>query len=180
MNYSIQLLDETGYGFLNNKTARYDFGASQFDFNLSNRGFRMSYLAASPCNIPANPNQIIKLPYAGLQLASVYPNPPFSDILSGWNSGQRVDDFFKWKYLLSKGREDFIGVIFNSIIQGVSNDEKECYSISDFKYQEEPFQTGFWHNSSSDKPLYDNINFGESTGKIIFSGNWENKRSGII
>lgn len=170
--YRIQFVDAGGQGFINNDKVRYDFGKSLF----SNIQFFINELYTTISNTPpltynalaptfefdnnGNPTGI-----AGYNYEFNFP--------IGWSSGVRVDSHYKFKYTLTKTREEDIGLIYNTLFQGVSDDNSEVYTTNPFTYLEEPFQTSFWHSDNANTPFFDPSTFGNSNGMIYLSGNWQ-------
>jgi hypothetical protein len=173
IQYRIQFIAGFGQGFLDEKTARYDFGRAVF--GLGN--FKISYLYANLCKVPTS---VYDGFYLGGELSNFGElgsyiarfNPVFVDSAIGWNSGTVVADHFKFKYSLSFNRDTQVGRIFNAMLQGFDNLGFKAYSIATFKYNEEPFQTGFWHSSGAVSPFFDASFTGSSNGKIYLSGTW--------
>jgi len=155
ITYSIQFIDDIGEGFVNKNIVRYDFGRTMF--NAAN--FRMANLYTHLFNLQPS---AVKL-------------PPIGNPIDSYTSQSRVDSHFKWKYRLITGRDTNLGFIYNTLVQGISNNNQECYSASKFNYDKEPFQTGFFHGQNSVIPFFDANNPANSQGLIYLSGTWQGK-----
>lgn len=176
--YRIQFTNTGGgQGFLN-KDARYDFGKKLFAFknNRNEPGaFAMSYAYVSPFNRP-NTN----LDYEGLYAESgrflyYFFHDSFRFNQVGWTSGQAVSSHYKWKYVASHNRDTYVGNIYNSILQGVSETLGKAYTVSKIDYAQEPFQTGFWHGSTAPTPFFDASHAATSNGIPTLAGTWTGK-----
>lgn len=175
--YRIQFTNIGGQGFITDD-ARYDFGKKLFIFqtgswNNNPGAFAISYGYVSPFNKP-------NLSYEGLYSESgrlLYQvfNSQFGYNQVGWASGQRIDSHYKWKYTASHNRDTYVGNVYNSILQGVSEQFKKAYFVSKFDYQQEPFQTGFWHSSTAPTPFFDASHPGASNGIPTLAGTWTGK-----
>ena len=163
--YRIQFADYGMQGFLDPDRARNDFGKFIFELEESG-GFLMSYLYASPVNLPVG----YKNPWT-FAYPIAYRDERFGNVI-GWDGGTRIDDHFKWKYQISIERDDYVGVIFNTMLQGRSDVEDVAYTVNKFEYNLEPFQTGFWHTANAPGPFFDPAYVGISSGIITLSGNW--------
>jgi len=144
------------------RRARYDFGKAQAIDAI----WTMSYLAASPCFTP------IASGYDNLWIPSNRAIAYFDGTVTGWTTGKVVNSHFKFKYELNKDLQDYVGVIFNAMVQGKSL-EKECaYSVSLFENRKAPFSNGFWHSSDAPGPFFDSSFRGRSLGRIFLEGSW--------
>ena len=162
--YRIQFDDFGSQGLT--KQARYDFGKRLILGNgNSPQEFRISHLYAFASSVAA-------LGYSNFYAAGIRVAAAFPLLLEGWDSGQRVDSHFKWKGVLNEGLEDSVGIIFNAMAQGVSDTLDCAYSFFKYVYDQEPFQTGFWHSNIATLPFFDPANTGNSNGKIILGGTW--------
>lgn len=90
----------------------------------------------------------------------------------GWATGLTVASHFKRKYNLTKDLQDYVGVIFNTMLQGQSRSNECAYAVSLFTNPKEPFQNGFWHSAGAPGPFYDPLTPGNSQGEIELSGEW--------
>lgn len=170
--YRIQFVEASTEGFIDSKLARYDFGRTCFGLTGAERkGFKMSYLYASLFQMPVKVYQSLAI--SGFNLANVYYfSERTPDNVLGWTLGQKIDSHYKWRYGISRDRNTDVGVIYNLMPQGLSNDNKEIYNISKFDYKEEPFQTGFWHTHSAPGSFFEVSTIGSSQGTIHLSGTW--------
>jgi hypothetical protein len=159
ITYTIQFLDNVGNGFINKKLNRYDFGRAQF--NIGN--YIISDLRATFCSI--NPSAIALPPAQGT------PDP------ITYSSTSQASSHFKYKYTATPAKTNYLGIIFNGITQGRSNDSQQCYAANKYKgyATKEPIQTGFKHSSASNIPFFDAGNIANSQGLILFGGSWTNK-----
>jgi hypothetical protein len=173
--YRIQFDNFGGQGLP--REARYDFGRGLFGVDgLANTNFRMSYLYAFPQLF--NPIYNALNP-TGFSVARV------SGAANIWTSGTKINSHFKWKYALDKDRTFTVGTIYSLMAQGLTTgrnlgatgvdqtDRSWAYSSSKFAYNEEPFQTGFWHSASAPGPFFDSLFSGASNGMVYLSGAWQ-------
>ena len=166
--YRIQFTNSGGgQGFLT-KDARYDFGKQVTVGGIGARGsFLISYLYSNFAD--ANFNYSELLATSGILIA----NQDF-----GWTTGNVVGSHYKYKYSLSYDRDTRIGIIYNSMLQGVQGDFRErntAYFMSQIDYVKEPFQTGFWHSSTAPTPFFDPSFAGNSNGVPTLAGTWTGK-----
>jgi hypothetical protein len=155
ITYSIQFLDNVGDGIIDKDINRYDMGRALFGFGQ----YRISVLYYSVCSPNYN---AVKLPAGNIQS-------------SGWNTTGVSNDNFKWNYLMSKGKPDDMGVIYNAMPQGVSNNGLQSYALGKYEYNNSPIQTGFKHSSGSLIPFFDSVNIANSQGSAILGGAWTGK-----
>lgn len=156
ITYTIQFLDNVGDGFLSKDLNRYDLGRSLFGFGNYNIGI----LNTCWCD-----------PYT-----SSIELPPASTGITITTGAVSTDpENYKWNYQYSQDRDTGLGVIYNALTQGVSNEDNRVYALTQYLYDLEPFQTGFKKSSLSVVPFFDSANFGSSQGTAIFEGTWTKK-----
>lgn len=179
ISYSIQFQLDIGDPFFNDKLVRDDFAKKMFatasgvDFEGS---FRISYIQFPSLSFLNSSLNIEKLPYVSVsELSNDEIAFHIAGITSPRYTGVRVDDYFKWKFGFSAERDEHLGKIFNCLVQGKSNNNLEAYTAFNFDYDKEPFQTGFWHSSNSNKPFFDSDFVSNSQGYIYLSGTWSNR-----
>lgn len=161
--YRVQFQNLNNRKFLDSDRATKDFG--RWLFNKSAGGFRISYLSVVPAKIgSANYPALYYL--SGQQIAL------FAAVNSGWASGTAIASHFKWKYALSNTRLLTVGSIYSLMLQGWSDTQDCVYNATNFNYDKEPFQTGFWHSSGGTTPFFDANAAGNSNGKPTLSGSW--------
>lgn len=164
--YRIQFIK--GNKFLTEK-AYLDYGKNTIAYN-----FRPSYLYATPFNLL----NLTQAKFLASSIAIAYHlGPGYTSPVVGWdtNVSTVVANHFKFKYILKAGLNDYVGIIFNTMLQGITIAGEEAYSAEKYVYLEEPFQTGFWHTSTSTVPFFSPSTLGGSKGKITLSGTWTNK-----
>lgn len=166
--YRIQFTNSGGgQGFLT-KDARYDFGKQVTVGGVGARGsFLISYLYPNFADTNFNYSELLAT--SGILIA----NQDF-----GWTTGNVVSSHYKYKYSLSYDRDTRVGIIYNSMLQGVQGDFQErntAYFISQIDYAKEPFQTGFWHSSTATTPFFDPSFAGNSNGVPTLAGTWTGK-----
>lgn len=152
ITYSIQFLDNVGDGIIDKDINRYDLGRALFGLGQ----YRMTNLYYSLCS----PN------YDAVEL------PPGSIASAGWSATGASNDNFKWNYLLSKGKSDDLGVIYNAMPQGLSNNGLQSYAMGKYEFANSPIQTGFKHSSASLIPFFDSVNIANSQGSVVLGGAW--------
>jgi hypothetical protein len=164
ITYSIQFLDNVGDGFTSKDLNRYDLGRSLFNqgqYNIGN-------LATCFCN----PNYAaIEVPYTNTIIGQSNNNIS----ATFWTSSGRRDIDYKWNYQIARNRDVYLGFIINAMTQGISNTGNRAYALTQYKYDKEPFQTGFKKTSLSVLPFFDAGNIAASQGRIILGGTWDKK-----
>jgi hypothetical protein len=164
ITYSIQFLDNVGDGFTNRNLNRYDLGRalfSQGQYNIGN-------LSTCFCNPNTN---AIEIPYLNTVVGQSNSGLP----TTFWTSSGRNDLNYKWNYQIARDRNAYLGFIINAMTQGVSNSDNKAYALTQYKYDKEPFQTGFKKTSLSVLPFFDAGNIAASQGRIILGGTWNRK-----
>ena len=173
--YRIQFSNAGGQGLLTDD-ARYDFGKKMFIASgFTNPGsFPMSFAYVSPFSKSLTS-------YEGLfseSSANLYSRAVDgfgNSFVTGWTGGAVINNHYKMKYVASHNRDTYVGYIYNSILQGVSETLRKAYSISKYDYPQEPFQTGFWHSSTAPTPFFDASFAGSSNGIPTLAGTWTGK-----
>lgn len=161
--YRIQFDNAGGQGLTNR--ARYNFGKELFIRHSEEiLFFPLSALWNSPKEI-TNLDSVSVLTLENLA--------GFRDAfgVTGWTQGIRIDNHFKWKYVFNKGKNELVGLLIHSFVQGF-DDAFKGYSSTRFENPQEPFQTGFWHSSNAPGPFFDSSFSGTSQGEIELSGMW--------
>lgn len=156
ITYTIQFLDNVGDGFLSKDLNRYDLGRALFGFGSYNIGV----LNTCWCDAYATS---VELPTANTEIT----------ITSGAVSTDNEN--YKWNYQCIQYRDTALGVIYNALTQGVSNEDNKAYALTQYLYDKEPFQTGFKKSSLSTVAFFDSANFGSSQGSITIEGTWTKK-----
>jgi hypothetical protein len=153
-----------GDGFLSKDLNRYDLGRSLFNqgqYNIGN-------LATCFCN----PNYAaIEVPYTNTTVGQSNSNDP----TTFWTSASRRDIDYKWNYQIARNRDNYLGFMINAMTQGISNTGDRAYALTQYKYDKEPFQTGFKKTALSVLPFFDAGNIAASQGRIILGGTWDKK-----
>lgn len=172
--YRIQFFNTEGQNFT--RRALLDFGGGFF----REKRWRMYDLLISACKCPTN-----DFPYKDMSTARWGNSDQFYDYYISntpfnvryeyeWDGGYRANDLFKFKYYKTWELGEAIGGIFNSLLQGRSNDLDCIYTYKPFVNKSSPFQNLFSHSNSATKPFFDSLALATGNGKVILGGSWTN------
>ena len=171
--YRIQFFNTEGKNFT--RRALLDFGGRVFD----KKRWRMYDLFISACKCPTE-----YFPYKDLSTSrwGYYDHEMYDYYISSfpssqryeyeWDGGANIGELFKFKYIKTWELGEAVGGIFNSLLQGRSNDSDCIYTYKPFVNKSSPFQNLFSHSSNATKPFFDSLALASGNGKVILGGTW--------
>lgn len=199
--YRIQFLPISGQGFLDEELVRDDFGFHSFNGTggaIRQSYFGISAIFGVPFAKSSQDYNSLYVYNSADTNAFNYSQTPFDQsTFVNYTSSSVINSLYKRRYIGEISREGtgdvtfgngsitgrtgnaLNGMVINSWLQGISSDNTRPYGYKGFtevntsiSELNEPFQTGFAHNSASVVPFFDADTIGTSQGRVFFSGTW--------
>lgn len=200
--YRIQFLPVTGQGFLDPTLVRDDFGFHTFAGTggvIRQSFFGISAIAGVPfAKSSQDYTSLHVFNSVNTNAFNYSQRTPFNQFTQvNYTGALIINSLYKIRYtgevereglgdvsfgngsVLGRTGNALNGMVMNTWMQGISADNTRPYGYKGFtevntsiSELNEPFQTGFVHNSSSVIPFFDPDNIGTSQGKSFFSGAW--------
>lgn len=173
ITYDIHLIPDTGGGFTSSPEFIRDLGGMT---GGKNGVPRMGYLSSSIADAPANPKDYKDL------CTNLHPNSSLINGTDTWDINSTAPVFFNHREKLTVDKDEAVGRVLNSGVQGSSYRFNTGYIIRPFQdtsVDNTPIQTVWKHSEGTAPafapPFFDPLFEPSGSGDVIPGGNWSGK-----